>query len=1179
MLRKFLFVGIGGSGGKTIRALKKTLEQRLEQAGWYEGIPAGWQFLQIDTVYDGQDFPAPMLPLDEFCGMVAPGQTYAQIVESLERRFGDAASRQDALAGWLVPSANVPIHSGAGMIRAIGRSISAANTSQLHDALKEAASRLQGNDAALGNLYTVLTQRKPGKPQPPQAVVISSIAGGSGAGMLMDVMDALRAADPNQAWLSEPLAFLYTPEVFDSIPESMRSQIPMNAIGAMSELMSARWASELSASSDALFNANGVRVPGAAKKPGVGPASTYLIGRKNAEGINLADSTQGSGMNEVFFAVGEAIAGIMTNSSISEKFSEIFTTNVFANSGSTAVLVDSSGLTRPNDSTEGMPFGALGFSRLSLGMDRMLDYGTHSLVRRQVEKLLYPEFEEQDAMAPVRDAVLIERVVTASYDEFLDGSWLNEHQPSDQIVNVFRGDDRNSPPWNPSPQAAAVSTTGQARRRRAGELAQKCASPVPAGKALSAAQWESTLLQQFSALIGEFVAGERAIVEANARQWTKDVQDHLVGHVATWIGRVGLAPTELMLRRLKTELDGIANGEIQHEAEEMRTRSQGFEPAIRQALGTDSGQLDANAPQVAQALGILQSAAERASEAELLEMMPSFLRDVSRNLVDPLADASGVALARLRADVVGDGGSAPAAAIFRTYPDIREDTAAGAVPSRYVPRQVERLIIDANTFPKEVGSLIRADLPDEDRDSWLSLATVLSLEGVPLRSRDQHLELQREQTLISVDEPWVPADVHLRRDSSLGASPLQATLPSSLEDFVERTRHWLSEEESAFGRLYRMPINDYCNSGNANEKMDRRKRFTNAFSDIIRLSAPLVDMDNSSIVTFHQHSDPALTPTGRQVALTTVPFEENSETGKACADILTASGLDPAQVKFDGAAAERDVFAFSTVKSGMQPMVFSSLIKPIADSWLSSSINAKSQNGFWSGRRARPLMDAIPLPPEIRLSVIVGWFLGVFFDQKTEQLLDANKGPKVEIWDPQFGWLAFPYPLLPKSPHDEYLLPAILKSLGLAIVEAGVQSNEKPLLPYQRLKNLGREITADASSGIDMWDGAPLSTMVKDWIKSGVLPADAPQPTELNRQVEEAQGDRAGALLSRIQRNMGSYRDYWEELRAKDSVDPRGWIKTPEIYEIRGEVDRALQVLAEYVERNSRTSAASGREG
>ncbi len=1179
MLRKFLFVGIGGSGGKTIRALKETLDQRLQQAGWTEGIPAGWQFLQIDTVLDGQDFPAPMLPLNEFCGMVAPGQTYAQIVESLERRFGDAASRQDALGGWLLPSSNVPISTGAGMIRSIGRAISAANASHMHDALRDAASRLQGNDASLGRLYTALTQKKPGKPQPPQAVVISSIAGGSGAGMLMDVLDALRAADPNQAWLGDSLAFLYTPEVFDSIPESMRSQIPMNALGAMAELMSARWSMNLSENSDALFRASGIKVPPGSRKPGVGPVSTYLIGSKNSEGINLADSTQGSGMNEVFFAVGEAIAGIMTNASISEKFSEIFTTNIFANSGVTSVLVDSSGLTRPNDPTEGMPFGALGFSRLSLGMDRMLDYGMHALVRRQVEKLLFPEFEDQDAMAPVRDAILIDKVVTASYGNFIDGSWLNEHHPSDQVINVLRGDGLNSPPWNPNTQAAANSETGIARRRRAGELAQKCVAPVPAGKSLSAAQWESTLLQQFASLIGGYVSHERGLVEANTRKWTTEVQEHFVRHVATWIGNVGLSPTIKMLRMLKTDLDGIANGEMQMEGEEMRARSQGFEPAIRQALGTDSGQLNANSPQVAQALSILQSAAERVAEAELLEMTPALIRDASRNMVEPLAEACEVALIKLRADVVGDGGSAPAAARYRTYPDIREDEKQGTVPSRYVPRQVERLLIDANSFPREISSLVKADLPQDDHDLWLRLSTVLSLEGVPLRSRDVGVQVDRRQSLIKVVEPWVPNDLHLRRDSSLGATQMTVILPGSLDEYVARTRKWLSDEESAFGRLYRMPINDYCNSGNANAKLERRQRFTDAFTDIIRLSAPLVALNNSSIGAFHQHSDPSLTPNGRQMAITTVPFEDSSDVGKRCSDILLGSNLDPGQVKFDGAAAERDVFAFSTVKSGMQPMVFASLVQPIADSWLSSSINPAAQMGFWMGRRARPLLDSIPLPPEIRLSMIVGWFIAVFFDQRLEETPDTNKGPEIKVWDPKFGWLGFPYPLLPSSAYDDIRLPAVLKSISLAIVEAGIQSNEKPLLPYMRLKNLGREVTADSFNGLDMWDGVAESNMVRDWVQTGKLPADAPIPQRLAQRVENAGGDRAEALLTWVRENAELYRTIFTQLRAVDSRDPRGWIKTPELYEMRDDVLRANDLLADYVERTSQNAVSTGIEG
>ena len=44
MLRPFLLVGIGGSGGKTLRALRVALERRLvEIPDWDGGWPDAWQ--------------------------------------------------------------------------------------------------------------------------------------------------------------------------------------------------------------------------------------------------------------------------------------------------------------------------------------------------------------------------------------------------------------------------------------------------------------------------------------------------------------------------------------------------------------------------------------------------------------------------------------------------------------------------------------------------------------------------------------------------------------------------------------------------------------------------------------------------------------------------------------------------------------------------------------------------------------------------------------------------------------------------------------------------------------------------------------------------------------------------------------------------------------------------------
>ena len=61
MLRPLLIIGVGGSGGKTIRSMIQAFERKFESMDYSGGIPAAWQFLQIDTTYDGEKFPVKML--------------------------------------------------------------------------------------------------------------------------------------------------------------------------------------------------------------------------------------------------------------------------------------------------------------------------------------------------------------------------------------------------------------------------------------------------------------------------------------------------------------------------------------------------------------------------------------------------------------------------------------------------------------------------------------------------------------------------------------------------------------------------------------------------------------------------------------------------------------------------------------------------------------------------------------------------------------------------------------------------------------------------------------------------------------------------------------------------------------------------------------------------------------
>jgi hypothetical protein len=295
--------------------MKQALTRKLEAARYEGGLPAAWQFLQIDTTYDGIAFPAPMLPQDEFHCVVPRGEGFYDVLASITNK-GTVSDQHKMLAGWGVRNSAISIQAGAGQIRAIGRQVGVANSAETLTAIRSAISKMQAPTAfaELASVAKALGGEAPNN-STPQAFIISSIAGGSGAGMFMDVAELLKRATA-QNWAQEAVAFLYTAEVFSSIGAAGKD-VAKNSLGAMNELIASKWVG-ISERSELLYSKLGLVAGNNAGKREYGCKTNYLIGARNDVGVDIRFGVDGEGMSEVFLTFGEALADAVSNDEISD---------------------------------------------------------------------------------------------------------------------------------------------------------------------------------------------------------------------------------------------------------------------------------------------------------------------------------------------------------------------------------------------------------------------------------------------------------------------------------------------------------------------------------------------------------------------------------------------------------------------------------------------------------------------------------------------------------------------------------------------------------------------------------------------------------------------------------------------------------------------------------------------
>ncbi|MSW44062.1 MAG: hypothetical protein F2836_04730, partial [Actinobacteria bacterium] len=916
MLRPFLLVGVGGSGGKTLRTMQQTLLRRIRQVGWTgDGLPEGWQMLWVDSVsvQSADEFSAPLLDGEDYCGLVPPGTGYRALRGSLATSV-QPAERMSATAGWVAEDVNINIQMGAGQSRAIGRVISAAKLDRIQTALSKQHAKLVGPtvQAQLADLSGRLGQQ-PGGMKPPIALVVSSVAGGSGAGMFLDVVEALRSVDRVYNEKDGILTILYTPDVFTSV--SGTTGVPPNTLGALAEVLTGVWAEGLSDASDVLYRGQGLTERA---DRGFGSKCNFLVGASNA---NVSLGSQ----EDVYRAVGESLSALVVDDRIQENLIAFTLTNVFLQSGFSTKVNDRSGLRDPGNSAQSMPFSALGMGRVNLGTDRFRQYVSSVVGRDITEALLWPDYVVKDPAQPKTDMDLIDEQVALAWESFRQASGLDERNPANQVAD------------------ALVDPVAQAQRLSA--WAQKGVSVARQGvdaRGMPAEDWRRRFLGYYNNFLPAVRAEEEAERYALAQAWAGSIQGRLEELLAQSSLRYGFQVTIKLLEFLVAEVSYSCD-ELRGEAAALRTGGQQVESRIMQALNVGRSKLPADDAAITSVGQMMHKGAEIEVSADRHELAARLMDDVRMGVLLPLLQGVQGGHAYLTESVnrsqMLDGRKNP----WPIQPRYGE-----AVPSWLYPGGTERVLIQHGDYESILGTQTCNSLQDvHEREVWRQVLRTRIALGEGLGSREQ-----LGRPILERNGAWTPRDI---RACATGVTGQQASIgfPKSFEDFTGLVDLWLADARLSadLGKFMTQGLRAYVESGTPQEQVARQNDFIGALTAAVNVAAPFVRVKPSVVAELH----PNLSPDGRDVLVSTIPFTAGHPLHGPILEVfrngrLLHDGNQQQSNSWFATAKVDDISVFTMSGTAMLPMAFDNLMTPIAQAWAKASPNKADRHSFWSLR-------------------------------------------------------------------------------------------------------------------------------------------------------------------------------------------------------------------------------------
>ena len=756
-----------------------------------------------------------------------------------------------------------------------------------------------------------------GAPGDPFVVVVSSLAGGTGAGLLVTVCDLLRAARLGD----ELFGILFTSEVFDTLQGPERGGVHANGLAALSEIMNGHWWRGEQIQDPILTRAGAVNPIDRS-----GPSYPFLVGLRNAANVNFGT------FDKLFEATGRALLSWVTAEAGSPNFMSYTIANWATAAGDNhkgRILVN---VGPPGEIGDPL-FSALGFARLSLGTDHFERYATERL-STELFCHLVDYHRDSDAADGVRRQTqeaspdLLADLLAEQYGQrFRDAAGIVESGTEAGLIRsaLLSEDSR--------------SELEAAYRRSVGDDA--CIEPFAEQRRAARhapGDWRKIIGQAVEDRFESVSARVRDALDDGSRAWIDEVQERAVAAVEQAIVDYGLRVAQQLCSGAAEYLRAtLADGLLHDVVREFRdwagdwrkhADSSPSGSALLGARGTVAGDDVRLTDYVAEAvhyrsLEIDAIVSERASD---------LAREAAERLFEPLASASSRAFRRLENQ-------------RNRFPEWarwgEEDPPAGECG----PPAGEFALIGTTEYYDTFEQLLAQTFPREAR---------------------RHL---REQVIgfgsgspagVDVAASWSPT-------GDYPADPpanVAVTLDFTRESVVQRAEGWLTRPRTPFGDFLALGLRGALSategspeSSNQPQGADLLARFGPRLNAAIRAASPLVEL--SSELAPLVSADGAEAP---RLHFSALPFD-GQPLQHDLRRVLEAAGVPPDDVTdlFNADPRIRHISITAHLAAPQSVLAIGSLLNPIAGDYARAAAD-ESVDKFWHYRRSRTLRRFVACP-------------------------------------------------------------------------------------------------------------------------------------------------------------------------------------------------------------------------